>query len=166
MFNITVRQQEILHELENILAKSKNMQMTMKIAAQIMEQSVKKNFTSQGRYESADSLFGGSKKWKPLSQKTIMARTKRYKGNYTKKGRISKRGQRFISSAQILIDRAILKNSIKGSNTKYEAIVSSNVIYAATQHFGRDNIPERPFMHIQETDVDTIQNIIASKLIN
>lgn len=60
-----------------------------------------------------------------------------------------------------LQDTGRLKNSIRPTNTKDTAIVGTNLIYAATHNYGRDNIPQRKFLWLSKQIIDQITKIIG-----
>lgn len=64
-----------------------------------------------------------------------------------------------------LQDTGRLRNSIKPTNTKDEAIVGTNVIYAATHNYGRDNIPQRKFLWLSKEIQENITNILGKYFI-
>ena len=69
---------------------------------------------------------------------------------------------------KILQQTGQLKRSITAQSTDTEAIVGTNLKYAPTHHFGRRNIPARPFMQIDKSDIfqfeKTIYNYIYKTL--
>lgn len=79
--------------------------------------------------------------WKGLKGNTIISR---YNSGLKKK-----RGKRAVKGrSRILSNTGRLRNSIRARNTRREAIVGTNVKYAATHNFGypKRNIPQRRFM--------------------
>ncbi len=116
--------------------------------------SVEENFLEGGRYKSGKSFEGGDTKWKKLSKATIKERTKR--GDWP---------------GQILVESGILKQSISGSVTENSVTIGTNVEYAAIQQFGgmagrgkKVKIPARPFLVIQDDDVEEIRKIVAKQI--
>lgn len=105
----------------------------MKIIGKIMRTSIVENFQEGGRPDA----------WTPLSDETLL----------TKKG------------DKILIDSGVLKGSIHPDPEVGEdyVIVGTNKKYAAIHQFGgkagrggKVTIPARPFMLIQDEDIDDI----------
>jgi phage virion morphogenesis protein len=101
-----------------------------------------KNFDAEGRPE----------KWKPLKESTMVRKLRRFKGTYTKKGKLSAKGKRIQKGSKILMDSSRLRNSIVYQVLTNGVQIGTNVVYAATHQFGRDAIPARPFLVIQEED--------------
>lgn len=60
-----------------------------------------------------------------------------------------------------LQDTGRLRNSIKPNNTKDQAIVGTNVVYAATHNYGRDNIPQRKFLWLSKEIQKQITDILG-----
>ena len=162
--NLDIDDEKIIEELNKIAARGDDMKPIMAAISQIMVSSVMQNFKKQGRYKDAISVLGGNKSWTPLQQATILARVKRRKSSTTKSGKLSLKGKRMAATAKILIDRSIMKNSIRAYSTKDKAEVRTNAIQAATQHYGRDGIPSRPFMHIMQEDLEKIMKLIENYL--
>ena len=77
--------------------------------------------------------------WKGLKGSTIISR---YNSGLKKK-----RGKRAVKGrSRILSNTGRLRNSIRARNTRTEAIVGTNIKYAATHNFGYRRIPQRRFM--------------------
>lgn len=66
----------------------------------------------------------------------------------------------------LLVGEGDLRDSIQAFASGAEVRVGSNLIYAATHQFGRDevNIPARPFLGISEDDRDDIRDVILGGL--
>lgn len=126
------------------LAKdAKDAQRPLKASSVYMLGSIEKTFRAQGR----------PKKWTKLADSTVAARRKgRGKG-----------------SAQILIDRARLKNSHSYRLSGNASEIGTNVIYAKRHHFGypggtgrgRSKTPARPWLMFQPEDVRDIGEIFS-----
>lgn len=136
----------LFKRLDELALDTRRVERPLKAAGAVVITSVEKTFQAQGRPE----------KWTPLSPRTLQ---RRRKGS----GK-SRRG------ARILIDTARLKNSISMRLVEGPAVeVGTNVIYARRQHFGYDpagrkgrgqtKTPARPFLVVQNEDVDKIGNI-------
>ena len=79
--------------------------------------------------------------WKRLKGSSIISR---YNSGLKKK-----RGKRAVKGrSRILSNTGRLRNSIRARNTRTEAIVGTNIKYAAVHNFGysKRNIPQRRFM--------------------
>jgi phage gpG-like protein len=60
-----------------------------------------------------------------------------------------------------LQDTGRLKNSIRPTNTKDTAVVGTNLVYAATHNYGRDNIQQRKFLWLSKQIIEQITKIIG-----
>ncbi len=79
------------------------------------------------------------KPWKGLKSRSIIS--KYNSGLKKKKGRKAVKDR-----SKILQNTGRLKRSIQARNTRTEAIVGTNIKYAATHNFGYRRIPQRRFM--------------------
>lgn len=133
------------------------------------------------------------RKWKPLKQSTIAARRRGPGMTAAKHARlfptptfssamgfsvmslpspIKMRGSVGGTGTPILKDTGRLMGSLTADSTKTEAIVGTNVVYAATHQFGRkgggwggSDIPAREFLYINDEEADELVNFIAMELI-
>ncbi len=117
--------------------------------------SVQENFNREGRYSRKGSWRGGSKRWEPLAESTIKQRKRQ--GYWPGK---------------ILTRLGGLKGSIISHAGKDHVVVGTNVIYAAIHQFGgkagrghRAKIPARPFLVVQDEDLEEIREEIADYII-
>jgi phage virion morphogenesis protein len=101
--------------LKTLQSRIQHMQPIMREIAEIMKDEVEENFAQQGR-----------PKWKPLSPFTIAARRK---------------GKGSIKGLMILQSSGILAGSISAKATDTQAIVGTNVKYAAVHQFGDKTSP-------------------------
>lgn len=117
----------------------------------MLQTSVEENFRAGGRYDRAGSIFGGTNKWKVTNNPTPLI----------KKGMAG----------------GLMGTFAHGSNQS-AAWVSNNKPYAAAHNFGVDmgarsnlltrstarrmNLPARPFLVIQEEDLEDAQEIIET----
>ncbi len=143
--------------------------------AGIMHAAVMMNFQAQGRPA-----------WKALAPSTRLSQAMggQWK-NLAKGGKVQPR-----SAGMILGDTGMLKSSVQPSNSRTEAVVGSNLVYAAIHHFGGktkahvirpknkralsfggivvrqvnhpgSNIPARPFLKLEPRDLRAI--VLASQ---
>ena len=125
-----------LKNLEKRVNTVKNMYDTSFLTGKISKD-MKKEVDMRFRNESDTD----GKAWKGLNAKSIVSRYN--SGLKKKKGKRAVKGR-----AKILSNTGRLKRSVLARNTKTEAIVGTNVKYAATHNFGDPtrNIPQRRFM--------------------
>ena len=75
-----------------------------------------------------------------------------------------------LKGGQTLTDTARLRNSITHVATAEQVEVGTNVVYAAIHQFGSGdlekpkNIPERPFLGIDDDDRNTIERLFVNAL--
>jgi phage gpG-like protein len=107
-----------------------------------LQKSVEDNFEKQGRYQSLDSLIGGSKKWDKYKTTNGISRYKIWK---RQNGYGSKIGTR----------TGALKGSIKAvvDSKNTNITIQSDITYA--KYFDK----RRPFMVIQPSDIAFIKRI-------
>lgn len=135
--------ERIFRRVKKLADNARNPERAIRTASVYMLGSIEKNFRAQGRPQ----------KWQKLATSTLARR---------RKGR--GRGK-----AQILIDRAHLKNSHSYRLTSEGSEIGTNVIYAPRHHFGyeggkgrgRSKTPARPFLMYQEEDIREIGEIFS-----
>ena len=111
-------------------------------AGEIVKQSIHRNFNSGGAYKSEGSIQGGPKKWRPR-KKTV--------------------------TWPILKKSAALMNSIyvNAENDRVK-VGSSGLAYNAAQNYGyqKRNLPARPFLVVQDSDLRKIGILFKKYLTN
>lgn len=139
MIEIKVDSTKLQAAFSALSSKIRDTRPAMHSIAEMMLDSVKENFEVEGR-----------PKWKRLKDETIKARKR--KGTWPSK---------------ILTELSQLKNSISPRSTNTEAIVGTNVEYAATHQFGdaSRNIPSRPFLMVQPQDIAEAERILLAHLL-
>lgn len=133
--------ENLFRRVRKLATDTRQVQKPLKAAGVVMLGSIQQNFKAQGR----------PNKWTKLSDVTI-ARRRKGKGK---------------GSAQILIDRGLLKNSHSMKVSTDGVEVGTNKIQAKRLHFGfpkgkgrgKSKTPARKFVMFQEEDFDTIGNI-------
>lgn len=133
----------LIGRVRRLAADVRDTERPLKAAGEVLRRSVEQNFRAQGR----------PTRWPGLAASTISRR---------RRGRGRGRG-----GPQILVDTARLKNSI-GYRVVTEGVeVGTNVRYGRRQHFGypggvgrgRSKTPARPFLVVQDEDIETIAGI-------
>jgi phage virion morphogenesis protein len=132
-------------DLDAMGARLHDMRPAFKIAGQIARGSINRNFMEGGR----------PSKWAPLKPATI-------------------RRRRGFGNPQVLRDTGVLMTSIGAENDAYgiyelapsSLTLGTNVPYAAPHQFGATSgrshtvvVPARPFMMLQDVDVDRIAQV-------
>ena len=123
-------------------AKSKDLTPAMMIIAEMLRTSVVENFEAQGRPEG----------WEPLANSTLKKKT---------------------NTGRILFEEGNLMDSVSGKGSSDKAEVGTSSIYAAIHHFGglagkggSAEIPERPFMLIQDEDIEEAKDVLLDHIMD
>ncbi len=144
MIEIKIEDKEIKDMLNTLLYRLNDMSPVMMEVSEDMRDAVEENFEQEGR-----------PKWKALSPKTIEQRRKKgyWPGN-------------------ILIQEGNLVRSIEASHSKDEAVVGTNLKYAAIHQFGgmagrkhKVKIPARPYLKLTDSDIERIKKKIMKYLV-
>ena len=145
MFKVSVNTTEIDGLARGLLRKGGDMSEEMTKITGIMLDAVEENFEQEGR----------PGKWTPLAEATVEER----------------RELGFGPEHPILQRTGTLAASIQAQSSHNEATVSTNLRYAAIQHFGgkagrnkKVTIPPRPFMVLAGEDEDEIAGILKEAL--
>lgn len=143
----------LVRRVHKLATDSRHVERAMDAAGAYMLGSIEQNFRAQGRPE----------KWKGLAASTLAARARRGK----------RRRKAATGSAQILIDKARLKNSINykviGGGTG--VAIGTNVVYARRHQLGfpkgkgrgHSFTPARPFLLFQDEDIKYIGSNIFGR---
>lgn len=162
---ITIDDRQARRDLARIERRLGNLRPVMRDIGELAVNSVRTNFEVGGRPD----------KWRPLKSATLRgqytagnADRKRRRVVRTKAGKISSGFARFATGKKILIGSGRLMRSITSRAGARRVEVGTNVKYAAIHHFGgragrnrSAEIPARPYMLLQTTDVQEIQAILA-----
>ena len=147
MFKVAVNTRQIDGLAVRLARKSSDTAEAMTEIAGIMLDAVEENFEQEGRPE----------KWTPLAAATVEDRRK--------KG--------FGPAHPILQRTGTLAASVQADSSRSEAVVSTNLRYAAIQNFGGEagrgkkvTIPPRPFMVLTNEDEDEIVGVLKRLLDN
>ena len=149
MITVGTKFGQLKHRLRRMDARGENIKPVLEHIGDEILKSIDLNFSEGGRHSGdPDSIFGGSQSWESWSPK------------YQKK-----RG-----SGQILLDTGNLVGGLDKEVSKDELLITSggggSSVYAARQHYGGGGIPARPFMVIQEEDLDDALQDLSRFLIN
>jgi len=143
MVTIKIDSEQLQKELKKLLQLARDRRPLMKNIAGMMHNAVEENFAQEGR-----------PKWIPLSPITIAARQK--KGYWP---------------GQILQQTGKLAASISSYADNDQAVVGTNVVYAAIHQFGgkagrgkKVNIPARPYLQLTDEDMEEILKAVKEYL--
>jgi phage virion morphogenesis protein len=131
----------LIGRVRRLVTDTRHVERPLRAAGEVLRRSVEQNFRAQGR----------PARWKGLAPSTL-ARRRRGRGR---------------GGPQILIDTGRLKNSIAVRLVTEGVEVGTNVRYARRQQFGfpkgegrgHSETPPRPFLMVQDEDIDTIAGI-------
>jgi len=140
--------------LKQLLRKSKDASTAFAEIAQVLASSVEKNFHQEGRYLAPNSMYGGSSKWQKLADSTVANRARSGRGAHP-----------------ILQVSGQLASSITTASGPRHAQIGTSLVYGAIHQYGgkagrgrKVTIPARPFLVVQDEDIDDALDIIARHL--
>jgi phage virion morphogenesis protein len=139
-FDIKIDDKELQFQFKKLLDRGVNTRPLMQKLVQQLHFTVDENFEKEGR----------PRRWRPLSIKyAAWKRRNRY-------------------SPKILEKSGALRRSLTEKYTNTEAIVGTNVKYAAVHQFGstKKNIPARPFMKVTPQDISNFTNIVKQYILD
>lgn len=185
-YSIKLNEKEARQALQNLEASGGNLSPAMRTISQKLLNSARKNFREGGRFSRADSIIGGSTKWKDVKKPPANGSTLYRSGH--------------------------LQQSIMPESTSDTSTLSTNVAYAAIHNFGgkvthyarselftrnragkgsladhpnlnpfsrgttkgsghtigehTKTMPARPFMVIQETDIEDAKIILRNHILS
>jgi phage virion morphogenesis protein len=150
---VVVDDSRLKYAIARLLSNGRNATSAFEAIGEMLRTSAVRNCETQGRYGATGQGVwkGGSNKWKKLAPSTVKRR-----GN----------------SGPILAVSADLRNSISAQAHGGGVTIGTNVPYARAHQFGTDKagrshsvkIPARPFLVIQDEDIDDALDIIARHL--
>ena len=134
-----IKSQRVTELFRKLIANGQDTRPAMQSIAQMMLESVRQNFESEGR----------PVKWKPWKDATRKARARR--------GTVG---------GKILRDRGDLARSVVSKYSAHEAVVGSSLPYALTHDQGDADrgIPQREFMLFQKEDIIEAEAILTRRL--
>lgn len=144
-FNIVLDDDQAQRALEALIANGGDLSHPMAAIAELSRSSIVRNFQAGGRYSEPGSIMGGTKKWKEKADKT----------------------------PSILTHSTRLRDSIHPESDRDSATIAASSEYAAIHNFGgqtgrgrKVKMPARPFMVIQESDVENAKDLLVRHLLS
>lgn len=166
---IKIDDAELKSMLKALQAKLGNLKPVMREIGAIVKTSVVKNFEVGGRYSEAGSVKGGTKKWQPLSIRTLFARPARQ--IVGKRGQFKASFERKLMNRKILFKQGLLLGSINYQAAADSVRIGPHRVYAAIHQFGgragrgrKVKIPARPYLVIQDQDLAEMKAAISRHL--
>ena len=160
--------------IEGIQKSAKNMSKPMRKIANMLENSIKENFDVGGRYSSPGSIMGGDKQW--LAPKYPVSKGKTLDRSGMLKNSIQGEG----SKTEATVSTGIVYGAIQnyGGKTKPHKIVgkhspkkklkfttsTGSILFRSSVNHPGSKIDARPFMVIQQEDLDTAKEMISNHL--
>jgi len=143
-FNLVLDNAQAEKALATLEANGGDLSRPMEAIAELARSSIVRNFQVGGRYSEPGSLKGGTKKWKEKADGT----------------------------PSILTQSTQLRDSIHPQSDRDSATIAASAEYAAIHNFGgqtgrgrKVKMPARPFMVIQESDVENAKDILVRHLL-
>lgn len=130
MFEIQIDEGGIIYQLDMLAKDIGDIKGRLADAEKVVLASIDKNFKAQGRPP-----------WTPMAESTKKRRRK---------------GKNRGRSPKLLQDTGTMRESIRGEIAGDTLTVAANVDYAHFHQQGTGRIPARPFMTLQEEDVERI----------
>lgn len=176
-----------------IAARGGDLRRPMLACGHIVQGSVETNFARQGRFLEAGSWRGGTRRWAPLADSTLSGRVGGSRKRYTLKGKTRAEAARRIAKHKILQDTGQLVSSIHVAAHGNSVEVGTNKAYAAAHQFGVDKnvtvpshqrtsirgktyrvksfsrkmkLPARPFLVVQDSDVDDMIDALDKHILS
>lgn len=139
VMQVTIQDEELNRVLSKMSSKVKDLRPVMRDIANLLLESIQKNFKAEGR----------PVKWKPLAPSTIANKVKR-KGTWK----------------PILVDTGLLRKSNNTDYGKNYAKVVNPIKYGIYHQMGTKKMPARPFMVLQEKDKANIIDLMRRYIEN
>lgn len=150
MIDFSVKYASLHKRLKAMHRRGENLQPVFDEIGKLIRESVDENFQEGGRHNgNPESIFGGSERWEEVSEK--WARRKLQLGG---------------DPDNILLLDGNLVGSLDHEASKDEVVISAGMEYAERQHHGGGGIPARPFLVIQEEDLDEILEDLSKFIVS
>ncbi len=183
---LEVDDRAVKEALRRLSERMEDMTPVMRRIGELLVSSVQENFNREGRYSGPGSWRGGSKRWKPLSRSTIKQRERLgyWPGQIlTRTGRLKSSinyhaGRDYVAVGTNLIYAAIhqfgvdKEVSVKAHRRKVRSrdIKKGRRMFArgvtfVQEHTRHMKIPARPFLVVQDEDLEEIREIIARAIL-
>jgi len=162
-----VDDERVIEDFNSVIRLLRDPRPFLEEAGAVIVSSIQKNFDVGGRYSDVGDWRGGTRRWRPLSVLTLFGSLGKRGGKFFKKrGGLKKRGERRLSGKKILVAEGHLMGSINFEVRRDALVIGTNLPYAAIHQFGGKagrghgvRIPARPYLVIQDEDLEEIRNI-------
>lgn len=160
--NVDDSLKEFRDQLQQLVEQAKDLTPIAGAIRNILLTSIDRNFSEGGRYGTENVFGGGSTRWKPSGRAQGQDSTTVVKRDKAGKFRKQKVG------GQTLVDTGQLAASIQVHVVGNTVQIGTNKIYGAIHNYGGTagrnqsaRIPARPFLVIQNEDLEDIGTYIA-----
>lgn len=143
-FTVTIDDLNVRLALDDAARALRDTRPAWVAAGEVLLERVEQNFRSQQAGVSGE-------KWAPLKDETLNRR---------------RAGRNTRARVRKLQDTGRLKGSVTTKAYQDRVEIGSNLVYAATHQFGRDNIPARPFITIDEPDIKEIEQTLLDHILD
>jgi phage virion morphogenesis protein len=149
---IDINLEPVKARLQVLAAAGADLSAPLSACGEIVLSSVEENFQREGRFDTAGSTRGGNNRWADLSERTKAARAK--KGKWP-----GKKLQMSQGGLAASINKQVQGNTVTvGTNKAYAHIHQHGG--QAGRRSSRVTIPARPFLVIQEEDVNEMVDVL------
>lgn len=166
MITISVDDRNVLAALNDMIGKVSDISPALQDIGEHLAETTKRRFDT--------STAPDGSKWEPNTQTTILNYLGGTKGNYTKAGKLSKKGsERVMGKKPLIGESRSLMSTINYLVSGNSVEIGSPMIYSAMQQFGGSktefpnlwaDIPARPFLGLSDDDRTNILDILAEYL--
>lgn len=173
MIEVTVTSKAVVLALQNLERKTSNLRPVFAELGELLTESVKERF--------AQSRGPDGKAWAANRPSTIGQLLKKTKGNFKKRGGLTKKGAKRVSGKKPLIgETKALSGGIHYKATAASLRIGSSRIYSRVQQFGAGkgafgrtkrggpipwgNIPARPYLGFSVKNKWTIADVVQKYL--
>lgn len=190
--NVRVDSAAITERFNRIAQRGGDLRRPMLACGHIVHASVETNFARQGRFQEAGSWRGGTRRWAPLADSSNTRIAGGSRKRYKQRGGERAEAKRRIAGHKILQDSGQLVSSIHVSARGNSVEIGTNKAYGAAHQFGVNDtvsvpshertsstgkryrvkahskkmkLPARPFLVVQDSDVDEMVDVIDRHLL-
>lgn len=166
MIEVEIQDAELLRVLRRVISSVERPRPLMVAIGEIVVDSTKQRFVT--------STGPDGKRWAENSDVTILNHLRRYRGTFSKRGGLTKKGiTRLVNKKPLIGESKALSTRINYQATNNSVSIGSPEIQAAMMHFGGKkaqfpnlwgDIPARPFLGLTDSDTNNILDTVADFL--
>jgi phage gpG-like protein len=190
---ITVDSRAVIDRFNRIAERGGDLRRPMLACGHIVHASVETNFARQGRFQEAGSWRGGTRRWAPLADSSNTRIAGGSRKRYKLRGGERAEAKRRIAGHKILQGTGQLVSSVHVSARGNSVEIGTNKAYGAVHQFGIDDtvsvpshertssrgktyrvksfsrklkMPARPYLVVQDGDVDEMVGVLDNHLMS